>query len=68
MFFGQRLAAGCSRSCKTAKGFSRMMISPSRTNRRTDGGRLPLTRIRRQATPSRTRFESLQSHQPLNPM
>jgi hypothetical protein len=32
------------------------------------GGRLPLTQIGRQATPSRTSFESLQPHQPLDPM
>src|SRR5207245_2485228 len=33
-----------------------------------DGGDLPLTQIGRQATPARTSFESLYSHQTLNPM
>ena len=33
-----------------------------------DGGDLPLTQIGRQSTPSRTGFESLQSHQALDPM
>jgi hypothetical protein len=32
-----------------------------------DGVRLPLTQIGRQTTPSRTRFESLQPHQSLDP-
>src|SRR5437773_10778222 len=35
---------------------------------RSDGGRLPLTQIGRQAPPARTCFESLKPHQPLNPM
>jgi hypothetical protein len=33
-----------------------------------DGGDLPLTQIGRQSTPARTGFESLQSHQSLDPM
>ena len=35
---------------------------------RSDGGRLPLTQVGRQAPPARTCFEGLQPHQPLNPM
>src|SRR6202043_3700875 len=35
---------------------------------RSDGGGLPLTQFRRQATPSRTCFESLEPHQSLDPM
>src|SRR5207302_9820595 len=35
---------------------------------RSDGARLPLTQIGRQAPPSRMCFESLRPHQPLNPM
>src|SRR5260370_17467396 len=35
---------------------------------RSDGGRLPLTQIGRQATPSRPCFKGLQPHQPLNPI
>src|SRR5205807_3808441 len=35
---------------------------------RSDGGRLPLTQIGRQAPPARTCFEGLQPHQPLDPM
>src|SRR5207253_8932404 len=37
-------------------------------NVRSDGARLPLTQIGRQAAPARTCFESLESHQSLDPV
>jgi hypothetical protein len=49
-------------------GFYAWLTRPPSRRSRSDGGDLPLTQIGRQSTPARTGFESLQSHQSLDPM